>query len=113
MPFARKRIKLRSQKRLPAPLPTGLVSSRGQLVIPQGIRDSIGLQAGSIVVFQPIGKCLLVKSVEIPDELALLAEFESFSAEARRAAHAKGITERSLDDFIHGVKANRNAKNNA
>lgn len=111
MPFAGKKMSLRSKKGVPAPLPTGLVSSRGQLVIPQGIRNRIGLQAGSLVVFRPVGKCLLVKAVEIPDENSLLAEFEAISAEARRAAHAKGITESSLDDFIHGVKANRNAKN--
>ncbi len=93
----------------PSPIATGTVSSRGQLVIPQHMREELGFLEGSLVAFKPMGKSLIVRAIDMPDEGELIKEFESFAREAGAKAKARGISESNLDDFIHAARAKRHA----
>lgn len=69
-----------------AEVDTTRVSSRGQVVIPQGVRDAIQLREGELLAVYGEGDTIVMKRVRTPDlaELrAILAEGEAFAKRRR------------------------------
>jgi AbrB family looped-hinge helix DNA binding protein len=63
---------------------TTTLSSKGQVVIPEAIRDRLGLKAGAQFVVVADRDVVLLKLLEPP----VLDEFAELAARARRAAAA-------------------------
>lgn len=82
------------------------ISTKGQVVIPQEIREELGLEIGSTVVVSKIKDYIVLKKINIPD---LKKEFERLVDYGRQHAKKLGIkSEKDVVRMIHearGVKS--------
>jgi AbrB family looped-hinge helix DNA binding protein len=62
------------------PLPTATVSSKGQLVIPARIRESMGIEAGTRVLFIEEGGRLILQPQTLAAKLRLIDEMRGCTA---------------------------------
>ena len=72
------------------------MSSRGQVVIPQEIRDELGLKEGSALVVTASGDTLLLKRVKTPSKEELLKKLEKLAEKGQKIAKKKGIKPRDV-----------------
>ncbi|MFN7531582.1 MAG: AbrB/MazE/SpoVT family DNA-binding domain-containing protein, partial [Gemmatimonas sp.] len=66
---------------------TTTLSSKGQVVIPEAIRERLGLKTGAQFVVVADRDVVILKVLEPP----ALSEFAALTAQARRAAKAAGL----------------------
>lgn len=78
----------------------GTVSSRGQICIPNGIREGMGLKEGNKVLFVLTDGSLLIKKVN----MQTFAEITKPLREAK-----KKIKEEEVVDLIHRLRKSKNA----
>lgn len=78
------------------------VSSRGQICIPNDIREDMGLEEGNKVLFVLSGDSLIMKKVN-------LKTFGEVTRPFREAK--KKIKEDEVTDLIHRLRAKKRAKN--
>lgn len=81
-------------------LSTTKLSSKGQIVIPEDIRDKIGLQTGTQFVVIADEDVVILKMIKQPD----LKEFTALVAKARKVAKKAGLTKASLKQLIKEVR---------
>jgi AbrB family looped-hinge helix DNA binding protein len=82
---------------------TTTLSSKGQVVIPEAIRDRLGLKTGAQFVVVADRDVVILKVLEPP----ALSEFSALTAQARRAAKASGL---KPADIPRAIKKVRRAK---
>jgi len=79
----------------------GTVSSRGQICIPNGIREEMGLEEGNKVLFALTGDSLIMKKVSM----------ETFAEITRPLKEAeKKIKEEDVVDLIHKIRREKREK---
>jgi AbrB family looped-hinge helix DNA binding protein len=77
------------------------VSSRGQICIPNSIREEMGIKEGSKVLFALTGDSLIMKRVNM----------ETFAEITRPLKDAKkNIKEEDVVDFIHKIRKEKKEK---
>ncbi len=76
------------------------VSSKGQVVIPNEIREEMGIDAGTTLMVFTDGDNLLMKPVESPRQDA----FRDLVRRSRRAAHAAGLKRWDVKRAIRRVR---------
>lgn len=83
------------------------MSSKGQVVIPQDIRDD--LRVGEGTLFAVIGSkdSIVLKRIETPSKAELLKDLENIAKEGKNRLQAKGINE---VDFLKIIEKRRKAK---
>ena len=79
---------------------TTTLSSKGQVVIPEAIRDRLGLKTGAQFVVVADRDVVILKVLEPP----ALSEFAALSAKARRVAKTTGL---KPADVPHATKVRR------
>ena len=79
---------------------TTTLSSKGQVVIPEAIRERLGLKTGAQFVVVADRDFVIVKVLEPPT----LSEFATLTAEARRAAKAAGLKSADVPREIKKVR---------
>lgn len=80
---------------------TTRLSSRGQVVIPETIRRSLGLKSGTeFVVFGEDGTVVL-KVIEAPS----MQEFDEIIARARKGARRAGLRRSDIAEAIRDVRS--------
>lgn len=72
----------------------GTVSSRGQICIPNNIREEMGLREGSKVLFVLTDDSLLMKKVD-------MQTFEEITRPLKESAKKAGMKESDVPDMIH------------
>jgi AbrB family looped-hinge helix DNA binding protein len=77
------------------------MSSKGQVVIPNEFRKSLGLVAGTPLAVFTDGANLLLKPVEVPEADA----FEKLMKESRKAAKAARLKRSDITKAIKKVRA--------
>jgi AbrB family looped-hinge helix DNA binding protein len=82
---------------------TTRMSSKGQVVIPEGIRKRLGLKAGSQFVVVGEKDTVILKAISRPT----LAEFDELISEARRQARQAGM---KRSDIMEAIREARGAK---
>ncbi len=80
------------------------VSSRGQICIPNDIREDMGLKEGSKVLFVLTDGSLIMKKVN-------MQAFEEITAPLKVAAKKAGMKEEDVPDMVHRFRAEKRAKN--
>ena len=82
---------------------TTKLSSRGQVVIPEEIRNRLGLEPGDQFVVVGEGNVVILKTVEPPDprELRVLMD------RVQEAAAAAGVTPEEVEQAIREVRASK------
>lgn len=72
------------------------MSSRGQIVIPQDIRDRLKLKEGESFAVTGSGDTLLLKKIYTPSKEEILKEWKRLNAEGHKQAKKIGIKERNV-----------------
>ncbi|HQA97944.1 MAG TPA: AbrB/MazE/SpoVT family DNA-binding domain-containing protein [Clostridia bacterium] len=76
------------------------ISSKGQIVLPKAIRDSLALQPGSKLMVLSDGENILLKPIIKPD----LKEFRSMMDQAKKWATDVGLSEKDIGIAIKEVR---------
>lgn len=76
------------------------MSSKGQVVIPEAIRDELGLEAGAQFVVVGGRDAIILKSIQKPSP----TEFKDLLKTARRQARKAGMKKSDVDAAIRKVR---------
>jgi AbrB family looped-hinge helix DNA binding protein len=79
------------------------MSSKGQVVIPEEVRERLGFEPGTQFVVIGEGDVVILKAVSAPS----MAEFDELIADARRQAHAAGMKRGDITRALAQVRAGR------
>lgn len=79
---------------------TTKMSSKGQVVIPEGVRKALGLTAGSQFVVVGDGDVVILKRITPPS----MSEFDDIIAEARQQANQAGMKRSDVAAAIKAVR---------
>lgn len=83
------------------------MSSRGQIVIPQDIREEMGLEEGEAFAVFGSKDSLLLKRIKTPSKEEMLKKFEELVAKGQKKAKKLDIKEKDVSKIIHkgrGIK---------
>lgn len=75
---------------------TTRVSSRGQVVIPQAVRDAVQLREGELFAIYGEGDTIVMKRVTTPD----IAELKAILAKGHAFARGKKLTRKDVERAI-------------
>lgn len=79
---------------------TTRMSSKGQVVIPESVREQLGLRAGDEFVVVGDGDVVILKTLAAPDP----SRFAGLMAKARKDAKAVGLTPSAVRRAIRRVR---------
>ena len=82
------------------------ISSKGQVVIPYGIRKDLGWDKGSAVVVSRANDLVLLKKIQIPDPKE---EFKKLTKWGQEFAKKKGLKEEDVMKIIHKGRGMKSA----
>jgi AbrB family looped-hinge helix DNA binding protein len=82
---------------------TTKMSSRGQVVIPERIRQQLGLETGAEFVVVARGDVLVLQRLSAPS----WSQFDDLVSEARRQARRAGLTTGDVKKAITKVRGRR------
>jgi len=76
------------------------MSSKGQIVIPQGLREHLGMDEGSIFAVYGENDTLVLKKIQIPTRESLITDFEALAEKSRKHIEKLGITEKDIPKIV-------------
>jgi len=82
---------------------TTKLSSRGQVVIPEEVRERLGLEEGAEFVVVGDSDTVILKRIQPPS----LSEFSALLGRARKAAKKAGLRRRDLAAAVRRARARR------
>ena len=82
---------------------TTRMSSKGQIVIPEEIRNSLHLKTGTRFVVVGEGDVVVLKTISPPS----FDEFEGIILQARQAAIESGLEPRDIENAIREVRTEK------
>lgn len=85
------------------------MSSKGQIVIPQHIRQEIHAQEGSIFAVIGSKDSVILKKIETPSRDQLLKEFQNIAIAGRKRAEKLGLRERDVSELVQRIRRERRA----
>ena len=83
------------------------MSSRGQIVIPQDLREEMNLKEGEAFAVTGGGDTLLLKRIKTPSKEEMLQQWEKITAKGREEVKKLGLKQRGVEKLIHrgrGIK---------
>lgn len=86
-----------------ANLATTKMSSKGQVVIPEAIRESLGLENGCQFLVVGEKDAVILKTISSPSK----KEFSNLLAKARKAAKKAGLSPNDITKAIAGVRGKK------
>ena len=84
-------------------LATTKMSSKGQVVIPEGIRKRLGLKAGAHFVVIGDKDVVILKAISPPS----MEDFDALISEARKKARKTGLKRSAITAAIEKVRSNQ------
>ena len=82
---------------------TTRMSSKGQVVIPEDVRNRLHLEAGAQFIVVGEGDVVILKSVQRPS----MAEFDGLIREARRQARASGMKRTDIAKAVERARGRK------
>lgn len=79
---------------------TTKLSSKGQVVIPEEIRNRLGLEAGAQFVVVGDRDVVILKRIQTPD----MSEFEDLVARARKTAKGAGLKKADVGKAVKDAR---------
>lgn len=76
------------------------MSSRGQIVVPKNIRDSLHLKAGERFMIFANGDTLILKKIQKPRDV----DIDEMFAKSQRLAKEKGLKPEDVEKAIQSVR---------
>ena len=89
------------------PAETIKMSSRGQIVIPQDIREEIKASEGTIFSVVSSKDAIILKKVSVPSKEDLIKEIGAIALEGRKRAEKLGIKESNVPELVQRVRESR------
>lgn len=80
---------------------TTKMSSKGQVVIPEEVRDALGLEPGTQFVVVGEGDVIILKAVSVPD----MSDFDDLIEQARKQAREAGMRRADVAAALRAVRA--------
>lgn len=77
------------------------MSSKGQIVIPQGIRDKLNAREGTIFSVMEDNDTLVLKKVNTYSKEELIKSLQKIAKKAEKKAEKLGIKENDVLDIVH------------
>ncbi len=84
-------------------LATTRLSSKGQVVIPQDVRDALGLETGTRFVVLFDGDIVILKRIDMPTRSEMLALLAKVRRQARRSGMRPADVARAVRDVRRGA----------
>ena len=85
------------------PLATTRMSSKGQIVIPEEVRNRLGLEAGVEFVVVGEGDAVILKVITPPFK----SEFKKLLSQARSQARKAGLKKKDIEAAVRRARAKR------
>jgi AbrB family looped-hinge helix DNA binding protein len=79
------------------------MSSKGQVVIPEEIRDRLGLQSGTQFVVVGDRDVVILKAISAPS----MKEFDNLIAQARQKARKSGLMKSDINAAVAKVRGRK------
>lgn len=79
---------------------TTKLSSRGQVVIPEEIRNRLGLEVGAQFVVVGEGDVVVLKAIQPPR----MTDFKALLNKAKRSAEEAGLTPQDVEDAVREAR---------
>jgi len=76
------------------------MSSKGQIVIPQGIRTEICASEGTMFAVVSGRDSIVLKKVAMPSKEDLICELKEIAKEGKKRLEAKGIKESDIPNIV-------------
>jgi AbrB family looped-hinge helix DNA binding protein len=73
------------------------MSSKGQIVIPQDIREELHAREGTVFAVVGVKDTLILKKVATPGKEELIKQLSAIAQKSKRKLQQKGITEQMLN----------------
>ena len=89
---------------------TTKMSSKGQVVLPEALRQMYGWQSGTAFTVLAYKGAIIMQPLRTPTEDEIVAEFEDAFEEARRQAKAAGMMPADITTAIAEVRKARRAR---
>ena len=83
------------------------MSSKGQVVIPQHIRDEINAHEGSVFAVVGSKDSVVLKRIETPSKDDLIKGLEKMAKEGRKRAEKLGIKESDVPSLVHKARQSK------
>jgi AbrB family looped-hinge helix DNA binding protein len=72
------------------------MSSKGQIVIPQSLRENLGMDAGSLFAVYGEHDTLVLKRINTPSKESLMNDLQSLAEKSKKRLQAQGISEKDI-----------------
>ena len=89
---------------------TTKMSSKGQVVLPEAVRQMYGWGSGTAFTVLAYKGAVIMQPLKTPTDDEIAAEFEEAFAESRRQAREAGMTPRDITDAISAVRRERSTR---
>ena len=83
------------------------MSSKGQVVIPQDIREELGMDEGTSFAVVGSKDTIVLKKIQTPSKDVLIKELENIAKEGRKRAEKLGIKEEDISDLVHKLRKSK------
>ncbi len=83
------------------------MSSKGQVVIPQNIREEIEADEGTVFAVVSSRDTIVLKKIATPSKEALIKELRKIAEEGAKRAKKLGIKESDVPDMVHRIRKNK------
>lgn len=83
------------------------MSSKGQIVIPQGIRAEICASEGTMFAVISGRDSIVLKKIVTPSKEELICELKEIAREGAKRAEKLGIRESDVLDLVHKARKNK------
>ena len=89
------------------PAETIKMSSRGQIVIPQDIREEIKASEGTIFSVVSSKDVIILKKLSVPSKEDLIKEIGAIALEGRKRAEKLGIKESDVPELVQRARKSK------
>lgn len=89
---------------------TTKLSSKGQVVLPEALRNIYGWSAGTSFTVVVYNGAVIMQPIKAPSEEELAKEFDTVFAETRAQARAAGMKQADITKAITEVRRERRAR---
>lgn len=79
---------------------TTQLSSKGQVVIPQGIRMRLGIKEGTLFAVEECNGLIVLKTVGLPSRQSILDDLTGMARKSQRRLEARGLTEEDIPKIV-------------
>jgi antitoxin PrlF len=83
------------------------MSSKGQIVIPQGIREEVCASEGTIFAVVSGKDSIVLKKIKMPSKEELICELQEIAKEGAKKAEKLGIKETDIPNLIQKIRMTR------